>query len=58
MIELLAISRKFNVRPSSMIAGLTTYEAYCFDAACLVYVLKLDEGKKPIKHYDDATQFL
>ena len=45
MIELIAVARTFNVRPSSLLYGLSTYEAYCFDTACLVYVGKLSDGE-------------
>lgn len=58
MIELISVARTFNLRPSSMLHGLSTYEAYCFDVACTVYVSELEKGKKPIRNMGDATAWL
>ena len=58
MIELLSVARTFNVRPSSLISGISSYEAYCFDVACTIYVIELDKGKKPIKVAGDASRWL
>lgn len=58
MMEFIGISRTFGCRPSDLIAGLTRYEAYCFDSACFVYVMKLEEGEKPLELEEDASKWL
>lgn len=58
MVELIAVAKTFSVRPSSLIYGLTSYEAYCFDSACLIYVEKLSKGVKPVELDDDASKWL
>ena len=58
MIELISVARTFQVRPSSMIEGISTYEAYCFDVACAIYVAELEKGKKPIVYVGDAGAIL
>jgi len=58
MTELVGIARLFNVRPSSLIHGLSSWEAYCFDTAAAVYVIELDKGSKPIRSAEDASTWL
>jgi len=58
MAELIGIAKTFRCRPSDLISGLTTYEAYCFDSACMVYVIKLEEGKEPLEFKEDASTWL
>lgn len=55
---MIAVARTFHVRPSSMIAGLSTYEAYCFDVACTIYVVELEKDNKPYANSEDATKWL
>ena len=57
MIELISVARTFNLRPSSMLHGLSTYEAYCFDVAC-TSMCGNGKGKKPIRNMGDATTWL
>ena len=49
MIELISVARTFNLRPSSMLHGLSTYEAYCFDVACTVYVMEMEKGRNRLE---------
>jgi len=58
MIELISVAKTFGVRPSSLLHGISSYEAYCFDTACLVYVIEMEKGKKPIKNMGDASTWL
>lgn len=58
MVELIAVSRTFRVRPSSLIYGLYSYEAYCFDVAAAIYVMELEKGNKPIQDIGDASTWL
>lgn len=58
MIELISVAKTFNVRPSSLFYGLSSYEAYCFDVACTVYVIHLEQGKRPVQQMGDATTWL
>jgi hypothetical protein len=58
MIELLSVAKTFNQRPSDLLHGLSSYEAYCFDVAGLLYMVELDKGKKPIKQMGDALTWL
>jgi hypothetical protein len=58
MVELIGVARTFGCRPSDLIAGLTSYESYCFDSACLVYVTKMEKGEKPLELEEDASKWL
>lgn len=58
MTELVAVARLFRVRPSELIHGLSSWEAYCFDVAAAIYVSELDDGNKPIQDMGDATAWL
>lgn len=58
MTELISVAKTFNQRPSSFLHGISSYEAYCFDVACTIYVKELEDGKKPIKSIGDASQIL
>jgi hypothetical protein len=58
MIELISVAKTFGVRPSSLLYGISSYEAYCFDTACLVYIVEMDKGKKPIRNMGDALTWL
>ncbi len=55
MIELIATAKAFGQRPSSFLAGLSGYAAYCLDVAAAVYLSYLEQGKKPLV---DARTFL
>lgn len=58
MVELIAVAKTFGQRPSNLLHGLSSYEAYCFDVACTVYVVELEKGKKPSRNMGDATTWL
>lgn len=61
------MSKKYSVRPSSLLGIENEYPAYCFDEACVFLMSHLDEGKKlqfeqeeqkpKKKHYNSVTDF-
>ena len=49
MVELVLTAKSFGIRPSNLIKGVSNYVAYCFDVACGIYDLYLQQGRKPIE---------
>jgi len=49
MVELVLTAKSFAIRPSSLIKNVSQYVAYCFDVACSIYDLYLQQGKKPLE---------
>lgn len=58
MIPLVVAAKTFGCRPSDMVDGLDGYTAYCLDESAVLYLSYLKDGKKPIKEFEDATEFL
>ena len=47
LLSLLAVAKRYNVRPS-VIAGVEgSYEAYCLDEVCTYAMCLLEEGRMP-----------
>jgi len=53
MVELVLTAKSFGIRPSNLIKGVSNYVAYCFDVACGIYDLYLQQGKKPLEWEDN-----
>lgn len=43
ILNVITISKQFNVRPSSVIGLENTYEAFCFDEACMYITEELNK---------------
>ena len=62
MLNLSYTAKTFSCRPSSFIAGLSGYEAYCLDSACALFIGLWENKNHSDKHTDpnlpDASTFL
>jgi len=62
MLLLSTTAETFSCRPSSFIAGLSGYEAYCLDSACALFLAYWKQDKRPKQYIDpsniDAGTFL
>lgn len=61
VLEVIAIAKQYNCRPSDVIGDLDTYTAYCFDSACVYiythYTEKNDKGKpKNTLYFDEDLE--
>ncbi len=62
MLTLAHTAKTFSCRPSSFIADLSGYEAYCLDSACALFLSYWEQEKRPKGYEDpiatDASTFL
>ncbi len=62
MLSLAYTAKTFSCRPSSFIADLSGYEAYCLDSACALFLgyweQKEREKEKDGTPSEDASTFL
>ncbi len=62
MLSLAYTAKTFSCRPSSFIAGLSGYEAYCLDSACALFLGYWEQKERPEDYEDpalpDASTFL
>lgn len=56
-MSVLAMSKRFNQRPSSIIEVEDDYTAFCFDEACTFIMTQLENGKEIVreKHYSKLS---
>lgn len=47
LLSLLAVSKRYNVRPSVIVGVENSYDAYCLDEACTYAMCLVEEGRMP-----------
>ncbi len=69
-MNVLAMSKQFQKRPSEILNICDEYTAYCFDEACMLIIAKLEDKQTPnwkndggenkngaVKHYSGVQDF-
>lgn len=51
----IAVSKQYNTRPSTLLGVEDEYTAYCLDEAATVIARRLEDGEKPMFHKEYAT---
>lgn len=44
---MLGVAKSYDCRPSSFFKDMDEYTAYCFDEACALIAIKMQDGEKP-----------
>ena len=63
--SVIAQAKLYNIRPSEVLFIEDEYTAYCFDEACALIRIKLENGEEPIfrdietkKHYSSYSELI